>query len=57
MFHSDLASAFNDIVVLVSCCLLLGSAPVEGVDVLMVPELLVIEQDPGCDDCDDENST
>ena len=43
VFPSGLALALDDSVVLVSCCLLVGGVPVEGVDVLLVPKLFVAE--------------
>ena len=54
MLPSGLAWTLGDRVVLVSCCLLVDSVPVEDVDVLLVPELSVAEYNSGSDDCEDE---
>ena len=57
MFSSDLAWTHSDRKVRVFCRLLVGSVPVEDVEILLVPEFSVVEHDFGNDGCEDGNES
>ena len=56
MFSSSLTMALNDGVALVSRSVLFAGIPVVDGDVLTVSELLVLEEDVGSADCEDDDS-
>ena len=57
MFSSDLAWTHSDLIILVSCRLLVDRVPIEDVAILLVPEFSVVEHDSGNGGCEDENES